>query len=188
MGGGARCPAPHARRGAGVGARSAAQRPPATPAAGRTGPVPAPVREMAAAISSRSAGGGSSGAAPLPPPPPAAARAPPGAPRPPPPAGGPAPPPPPAGGPRRPAPRHRLPRVLHGRPRLVGPMKLIKVDLFDAEPAKRRFALLPDGVGPEHAARFFHAVALVPYEATLGEHERPFAGREVSQQTTDHLF
>ena len=67
-------------------------------------------------------------------------------------------------------------------------MKLIEVDPFDAEPAERRFALLPDGVGPEHAARLFHAVALVPHEAALGEHERPLAGRELSQQTTDHLF
>ena len=55
---------------------AAPQRPPATPAAGRTGPAPAPVRETAAAISSRSAGVSSSVAAPIQPSTCAAVRAP----------------------------------------------------------------------------------------------------------------
>src|SRR5256714_3689934 len=78
---------------------AAPQRPPATPAAGRTRPAPAPGRETAAAISSRSAGRGARRAAarppPPPPPPPGAARPPP----PPPPPSVPAPPAAPTGGP-----------------------------------------------------------------------------------------
>src|SRR5207249_7475218 len=48
------------------------------------------------------------------------------------------------GHPRRPhfalldEPHHRLPRILHGRSRLVGPMKLVEVDALDSEAAQRR--------------------------------------------------
>src|SRR2546429_528086 len=71
---------------------------------------------------------------------------------------------------------HRVPGVLHGRPRLVGPVKLIEVDALDAEPPERRLALLSDGIWAQHPPRFLHAVALVPHQPALGEHEWPVAG------------
>jgi hypothetical protein len=67
-------------------------------------------------------------------------------------------------------------------------MKLIEVDSFDAESAERRFALLSDRVGPEHPLRLLHWVARVPHQPALREHERPFVGRQLPQQTPDQLL
>src|SRR5256885_1171686 len=59
---------------------------------------------------------------------------------------------------------HRVPGVLYGGPRLVGPMELIEIDALETEPAQRRLALLPDGVRAQHPPCFFHAVALIPHQ------------------------
>src|SRR2546425_1635891 len=83
---------------------------------------------------------------------------------------------------------HRMPGVLHGRPRLVGPVELIEVDALDAEPPERRLALLSDGIRTQHPPRFLHTVALVPHQPALGEHEWAVARWQLPQETTDQLF
>ena len=83
---------------------------------------------------------------------------------------------------------HLRPRVLERRSGFVRPVKLIEIDAFDTQPAKRRFAFAPYGVGLEHTTWFFHTVVAIPDEAAFREHVRPFGPWQITQQATDNFF
>src|SRR5258706_13909255 len=83
---------------------------------------------------------------------------------------------------------HLGPRVLDRCTGVIRPVKLIEVDAFDSQPAKRRFAFAPYGVGLEHTTRFFHRIVAIPNEAAFCEHIWPFGHRQITQQAPDDFL
>src|SRR5882762_3496033 len=83
---------------------------------------------------------------------------------------------------------HLGPRVLDRCTGVIRPMKLIEVDAFDAQPAKRRFAFAPYGIGLEHATWFCHGIIAVPDQAAFCEDMRPVGRRQVTQKAPDNFF
>jgi len=67
-------------------------------------------------------------------------------------------------------------------------VELVKVDPLDAEATKRRFALSPDGGGPQVLVGRRHPIPLIPHHAALGEDVRPLGGRNAIERAPDYLF
>src|ERR1700730_9712491 len=65
---------------------------------------------------------------------------------------------------------HLSPGLLDRRTGIIRAVKLIKIDAFDIQPTKRRFAFAPYGVGLKHTAWFFHTIVVIPDEARIREH------------------
>ena len=85
-------------------------------------------------------------------------------------------------------PEHRVPRVLHRGPGLVGPVELVQVDPLHAEAPERGLALPPDRGGLQHAPRLGRPVLLVPDQSALGEDEGPLRGGQCRHRLADdHL-
>ncbi len=57
---------------------------------------------------------------------------------------------------------HLGPGVLDWCTGVIGPMKLIEIDAFDTQPAKRRFAFAPYGVGLKYTTWFYHGIVAIP--------------------------
>src|SRR5260370_14418953 len=78
---------------------------------------------------------------------------------------------------------HLGPGVLDWCSGFIRPMKLIEVDAFNTQPAKRCFAFAPYGVGLEHATRFCHGLLALLDEAALCQHIWPTGRAQTAQQT-----
>src|SRR5467141_4491205 len=83
---------------------------------------------------------------------------------------------------------HLGPGVLDWCTGVIRPVKLIEVDAFYSQPAKRSFAFAPYGVRLEHTTRFFHRIVAIPNEAAFREHIRPFGRWQITQQAPDNFF
>ena len=84
--------------------------------------------------------------------------------------------------------RHRAPGILNAHAAVVGPVELVKVDTFDAEPAEGSFALFADGFRLEHALRLAHAIFGIPYKPAFCEDQRTLGRRKLAQQFADKLL
>src|ERR1700687_5442123 len=67
-------------------------------------------------------------------------------------------------------------------------MKLIEIDAFDTQTAKRRFAFEPYRIRLKHTTWFFHTIVVIPNEHAFREHIWPLGRRQIMQQAPDNFF
>src|SRR2546423_8907698 len=67
-------------------------------------------------------------------------------------------------------------------------MKLIEIDLIDAQTSQRIFALPPNGVGTQNAPRLLHRLPGIPYQTALGENVWSVVGAFSLEKTPNHFL
>jgi hypothetical protein len=67
-------------------------------------------------------------------------------------------------------------------------MKLVEIDVVDAQPPKRSVAFPLNRIRLENASRRSHRIVLIPDQSTFGEDHWPFGRLPFAQQAADHFL